>query len=118
MEATGLPVTLHRGPAHITEYVDPRLAEQYADRQLIGVPAREAWTEPCFAQLQALMDKAFMTGERQRIPWLDGTYCAVPLREGGRIVGVATMLVPLRSPHPQSPPEMPRRTTAERVAVG
>ena len=113
MEGTGsgaepLMLTLHRGPWHVTEYASPGVLRMFGDRQVVGVPAREAFTDPAHRPLQRLMDLAYQSEGRHRMPFLNGLYSAVPRVEDGVVVGVATLLLPawlLQSEHLRLPPD-------------
>lgn len=84
-------VSNHRGPAHVTEWINDTMRWWCPGREMIGLPAREAWPDPMYAEHQALMDAAFVTGEPQWMRWHGTPYGVFPRWEDGRVVGVKTV---------------------------
>jgi hypothetical protein len=59
-----------------------------------GIPVREAYPEPEYAGIQALMDEAYATGKRRWQPYPGAWLIVDPrLDASGRVVGVATAFV-------------------------
>lgn len=87
--------SLHLGPAHVFEHVNDAFLFRNAGRDVLGLPAREAFPEPRFAPMQALMDHVYLTGRRRRMATHDGTLAVLPRVAGGRVIGVTCLFEPL-----------------------
>lgn len=91
-------ISLHRGPGHVCEWVNATFCERTAGRDVLGIPAREAFAEPEYAPLQTLMDLAFTTGREQWAEFRGGLFAALPRVQKGRVVGVAVVYQPASQP--------------------
>lgn len=104
-------VTRHRGPAHVTEWINDTMAWFCPGREMVGLPAREAWPDPQYDAHQRLMDAAYLTGEPQWMRWHGTVYGVLPRWQDGRVIGVSTVweipvrLLQQRRTRPPSPVE-------------
>lgn len=96
-------IALFRGPAHI-------LADgNEEDRAVVpewawGMPVREAFPQPEYAELQAIMDAVYADGETRALPVFAGVVTVVRLEDHrGHPLGVGTHFAS-RSPISQLPP--------------
>lgn len=97
--------SLHVGPAHVIEYVNERFRERNPGRDVLGMPAREAFPEPRFAPIQALMDEVYRTGACLRARTPDGRFSILPRPAAdGSVRGIAVLFEP--------PPPRARRPRA------
>lgn len=103
---------LFRGPAHVFVDIDDEM-ERLIGREVIGVPAREAFCGPNHEPSQRLMDRVFRTGDPALIsvPSVEGvvgSVLIVPVYHYSRVWGLVTSWSP-RPMHVFSPvPRVPR----------
>lgn len=83
------------GPAHVMVSVNDAWRARFGEPTL-GVPVREAWTDPVWRPVQELMDRVYATGRPASIPWAEGTAYFTPITFLGQ-PGVGAALVPARS---------------------
>lgn len=108
-------ISLHRGPQHVTDVINEDMREWCPGRDMVGIPAREAWPDPMYAELQRLMDDTWLTGREHWVRFHGGLYGTLPRVESGVVVGVATVyrpvaarLLELVAEDRQSPDRLPR----------
>lgn len=110
-------ISLHRGPGHVCEWVNATFSERNAGRDVLGIPAREAFPEPAYAALHALMDLALTTGREQWAEFRGGLFAALPRVQKGQVAGVAVVYQPSSQPL-RHLPEMSRPGQDRPVPLG
>lgn len=89
------------GPRHIFEYANDRLIEILGDPSAyLGQPIDEAFPQPENRARHALISRAYSSGEALYAEMGAGELWIIPLREGRRVVGVATHFFARRQPLP------------------
>jgi hypothetical protein len=64
-----------------------------------GIPVREAFPEPEWLPIQAMMDEVYRSGLRRWRAFPDAWLIVDPRRDAyGRVIGVATAYVPMNQP--------------------
>ena len=97
---------LYRGPAHVIVDADEEFRRTNAGRSVLGVPAREAFTEHQYRAAQALMDAVYLSGVPASLPVLDATEVIGMLRfepvydEDGTVWGLVSEFRPLAALRP------------------
>ena len=88
---TDFTATLHVGPSHVCVRVNETFRAWLPGRQTIGCPAREAFPEPEYAPLIALMDAVYRDGEARWTRFRGNLYGVLPRLRAGRLIGVSTV---------------------------
>ena len=103
-------IGLFRGPMHVMEWANDELLAA-SPRDGRGMPAREAFTEEKYADVQAAMDDCFRSGEDIRLDRPLGVLFVLPRRDAHRaVIGVATcFFVAPRPSQPARPVDEPAR---------
>jgi hypothetical protein len=86
-----LPISLHRGACHVVEFISPELVE-LVGLDPTGVPVREAFPDPAYRDLFALMDRVYATGRLESTIRASGLVTVLPWRQKGQMVGVSVHL--------------------------
>lgn len=78
MDSRALIMSLYLGPALVMAAVNDAWREAYGVPAL-GIPLREAWTDPVWRPVQQAMDDVYRTGVVQSMDWAGGRAVITPV---------------------------------------
>jgi hypothetical protein len=98
--------SLHRGACHVVEFISPELVE-IAKFDPTGMPVREAFPDPAYRGLFAVMDRVYANGRPESTLRPSGLVTVLPWPTASRVEGVSVHLDAARAPRPLPLPAQP-----------